>query len=82
MFKSTDKRRGKRAAADENAELLKELDKLQYALDCVHGQLDYATDETLIDGYIYEIRALQMKYQYFLNLCRRQGVSGMARAAL
>lgn len=44
--------------------------KLEYAELC----LNFASDETLIDSIIYEIKSLQKKYDYFLKLSKKKGI--------
>ena len=40
------------------------------------------TDESLIDSYIYEIIALQKKYEYFLRAAKKMGLTnGVQRRA-
>ena len=43
-------------------------------LDYVHKEFDYITDDILIDSFIYEIQALNMKYQYYIKLCKEKGL--------
>ena len=41
------------------------------------------TDESLIDSYIYEIIALQKKYEYFLRAAKKMGLTnGVQRRAI
>ena len=58
----------------EEMEILTNLDRLKKDLDFLYSNFDYVTDPVLIDGYIYEIKSVQMKYQFYLNLCREQGL--------
>lgn len=43
-------------------------------LDYVHQEFDNITDAILIDSFIYEIQALNMKYQYYIKLCKEKGL--------
>ena len=36
---------------------------------------DMATDESLIDCYIYEISSLNSKYQYYLKKAKKSGLT-------
>lgn len=49
--------------------------KLKAELEFVHQNLDYITDDVLIDSYIYEIKALNKKYEYYLKLCKEKGLA-------
>lgn len=49
----------------EAIEIIKE--QLAVARD----RLNYATDNDMIDSLIYEIKALQHKYNYYIKLCRQ-----------
>ena len=54
----------------EGTEIADTLIKLKNELDFLYNNLDFITDPVLIDSYIYEIKAVQMKYQFYLNLCK------------
>ncbi len=47
---------------------------LKKELDYVHKEFDYITDDILIDSFIYEIQSLNMKYQYYIKLCKEKGL--------
>ena len=65
----------KQQEVDEDNERIKNmLYTLKKELDYVHKELDYITDEILIDSFIYEIQALNKKYQYYIKLCKEKGV--------
>jgi len=55
-------------------ELLVNLEKVKKELDYVHGCLDIVTDELLIDSYIYEIKSLHMRYNYYTQMCKNNGI--------
>ena len=72
----TDRKRGFRmfhlfkSAPREDANYLLLLDKLSAAkhdLDLAYEHFDNATDPTLIDSYIYEVNAMQMRYKFLLS---------------
>ncbi len=48
--------------------------KVKRELDYVHQEFDYTTDDILIDSFIYEIQALNKKYQYYIKLCKERGL--------
>ncbi len=59
---------------EEDRDILTTLKMLKTDLDYVHNNLDYVTDPVLIDSYIYEIKAIQMKYKYYLGICKERGI--------
>lgn len=54
----------------EQTEILSELYDIKNRLDIAHNKLDNTTDEILIDSIIFEIKSLNKKYDYYLNLCK------------
>ena len=57
------------------SEILGEIEKIKLQLVKTKMNFDMSTDEILIDSYIYEIISLNKKYQYFLRLAKKYGVS-------
>jgi len=45
-------------------------------LDAIYSSLDSVTDPVLIDGFIYEISAVNMKYKFYLQQCKDKGIVG------
>lgn len=66
----------KRKISPEDRDVAKILEQLKTDLDFLYNSFDHVTDPILIDGYIYEIMALQMKYKYYLRLCKNRGLYG------
>jgi hypothetical protein len=58
----------------EDIRILKTLDKIKADLQLAHQNFDEATDETLIDVYIYEMKALNMKFKYYHGICKERGL--------
>ena len=58
----------------EDMEILTALQLLKEDLDYVHNCLDHITDPILIDSYIYQIQSINMKYQFYLQLCKERGL--------
>ena len=50
------------------------LEEVKKQLDVAHQNFELATDDALIDGYIYEIYSLNSKYQYFLQKAKGSGL--------
>jgi len=66
--------------ADEDALLLTTLEQLRSDLDHVHNSLNAVTDPMLIDGLIFEMNAIHMKYQFYMRLCKERGLTAMPAA--
>ncbi|MDR1688665.1 MAG: YaaL family protein [Clostridiales bacterium] len=59
----------------ENNEILQILEKIVLDLNNLHNNFDQVTEPILIDSCIYEIHSLNMKYQYYLQICKDRGVA-------
>ena len=59
----------------QDKELMNHLKSLKTELDTVYSSLDYATDEALIDSFIFQNMALNMRYKYYLNMCKERGLA-------
>ena len=68
------KRNNKKMSREDKCVLVM-IDKLKSELALMHQNLDYVTDETLIDSYIYELKAIHMKYQYYIKICKERGIA-------
>ncbi|MDO4267110.1 MAG: YaaL family protein [Eubacteriales bacterium] len=51
----------------ENMELKAEIDRTRSKMDTVCSLFEEAVDPTLIDCYIYELKAVQLRYQFLLR---------------
>lgn len=51
----------------ENQELRAEIDRTRNRLDSVRNHFEQVVDPTLIDCYIYELNAAQLRYQFLLR---------------
>ena len=63
--------------SDEDIIVLSTLEDLKQEIKLMRNNLDCVTDETLIDSYIYELKAVQMKYQYYIKLCKERGLEAV-----
>lgn len=59
----------------EENQLLEETNHARIALQEAHAKFDYISDEMLIESYIYDIKAKEKRYEYFLRLCREKGIA-------
>lgn len=55
----------------QEQELIQSIQRAKDEIDTVYNNFQYATDPYMIDSYIYELKALQMKYEYLLK-CAKQ----------
>lgn len=51
----------------ENLELKAEIDRTRHRLESARNQFEEVVDPTLIDCYIYELKAVQLRYQFLLR---------------
>ena len=51
----------------ENLELKAVIDRTRHRLESVRNQFEEVVDPTLIDCYIYELKAVQLRYQFLLR---------------
>lgn len=58
----------------EGKEIIKAIEKIKNELITAKMNFDMAIDDSLIDYYIYEISALNSKYQYFLKKAKEEGL--------
>ncbi|MGN0134292.1 MAG: DUF2508 family protein [Anaerotignum sp.] len=67
----------------EGQAILAAIRQIQLQMECARSSFQDATDEALIDSYIYEIIALQKKYEYFLKAAKEMGLTnGYQRSAI
>ena len=69
-----------RTSDSELDELLHSLSRTQREIDQAYNRFNFASDPDLIDSYIYEISALQCRYNYLLRRVKEQR-GGTAAAA-
>ena len=51
----------------ENLELKAAIDRTRHRMESVRNQFEEVVDPTLIDCYIYELKAVQLRYQFLLR---------------
>ena len=67
----------------EGQAILAAIRQIQLQMECARSSFEDDTDEALIDSYIYEIIALQKKYEYFLKTAKEMGLTnGYQRSAI
>ena len=55
-------------------QLMKELRQTMGIIDTVSNHFEQVVDPTMIDCYIYELKAAQLRYQFLLQRIKRQEV--------
>ena len=55
--------------------IISALENLKLELDRVTTTLDNITDPCLIDSYIYQMKALHMKYAYYTRICKNRNLA-------
>lgn len=51
----------------ERQALRQEIERTRYSIDSARNHFEQAVDPTLIDCYIYELNAAQLRYQFLLR---------------
>ncbi|QUI20930.1 YaaL family protein [Vallitalea pronyensis] len=59
--------------------ILKNIDIAKRALDNAYNNFEVATDPDLIDSCIYEVKAMQLKYQYLISEAKRMNIIAKLR---
>ncbi len=59
----------------EETFILKNLSKLKTDMDCLHNLMDNVTEPLLLESYIYELKATNLKYSFYLKLCKEKGLT-------
>ena len=54
-------------ADSRRQQLLEDIRKTKYALDCANSTFENVVDPDLIDCSIYELKAVQMRYRFLLK---------------
>ena len=57
---------------DEHLALREEIKKTENEMDVIRNHFEQVVDPTLIDCYIYQLNAVQLRYQFLLRRFKRQ----------
>ncbi|MDR2182858.1 MAG: YaaL family protein [Clostridiales bacterium] len=68
--------KNKSEQSGEDVIILAALAQLKKDLDSIYSSLDLVTDPVLIDSYIYEMNAVNMRYKFYLRQCKDKGIVG------
>ncbi|MCL2170466.1 MAG: YaaL family protein [Defluviitaleaceae bacterium] len=63
-----------RSLKKEDIVILAAMEKLRLDLDRIHRSLDAVTDPDLIDSFVYELNAVNMRYKFYLTMCKEKGL--------
>ena len=63
-----------RSLSQEDVDIVTALNTIKHELDYLHNSYNQASEPLLIDSIIYEMKAANMKYMYYLNLCKEKGI--------
>ena len=67
-------KKNKKELSQEDIFVLATLERLNMDLKTIHRSLDAVTDPDLIDSFIYEMNAINMRYKFYLQICRDKGL--------
>ncbi|MCT4685994.1 YaaL family protein [Vallitalea sp.] len=59
---------------NEEELLLKNIEITKRALDTAYSNFDVVTAPELIDSCIYEVKAMQLKYEYLINQAKQMNI--------
>ena len=60
--------------ADSNGNLLKEIKKVQEEIEKINILFENVVEPKLIDSCIYELNAIQSKYEYLLQVAKERNI--------
>ena len=66
--------KSRRMLTPEDAELVHGLETVKYELETLHDRFDQTTDEVLLDALIYERKAAELKYKYYIGQMKERGI--------
>jgi len=74
--KKSEKKQSKKAKklSQDDIEVIAALEAVKSDMEFLHNCFDQTTEAILVDSLIYELKSLNLKYQYFLNICKEKGI--------
>jgi hypothetical protein len=63
-----------RGLSTEEEQIVEALKTVKGDLDVLHNRYDQTIDPLMMESLIYEIKAANLKFMYYLNLCKAQGI--------
>ena len=74
VAKQEKKSRKSRRLSAEDIQIVAALEAVRSDMDFLHNCFDQITEPILVDSLIYELKAANLKYQYYINQCKQKGI--------
>ena len=68
------KARKSRRLTRDDIEIVAALEAVRSDMEFLHNCFDQITEPILVDSLIYELKAANLKYQYYINQCKEKGI--------
>ena len=68
------KTRKPKRLSPEDIQIVAALEAVRSDMDFLHNCFDQITEPILVDSLIYELKAANLKYQYYINQCKQKGI--------
>jgi hypothetical protein len=65
------------ALVSEDRDIVEALEGLKRELNLLYNQFNFMTDPSLIDGCIYDIKAANAKYTFYLKQCKEKEIKAV-----
>lgn len=72
--KNRAKNKKSRVLTREDQEIVEALNSVKREIEILHNRYDQMTDPLLIDSIIYELKAANIRYMYYLQLCKEKDI--------
>jgi len=59
---------------EDEQDILSAVRVLSGELEVLNSRFDNETDPRLIDSIIYEMQAVQLRYMYYIDICKERGI--------
>ncbi|MCL2286424.1 MAG: YaaL family protein [Firmicutes bacterium] len=73
-IKQEKKPRKSRRLSQEDIEIVAALEAVRSDMEFLHNCFDQITEPILVDSLIYELKAANLKYEYYINQCKQKGI--------
>ena len=60
--------------SQDDIEIVAALEAVRSDMEFLHNCFDETTEPILVDSLIYEIKAANLKYQYYISKCKEKGI--------
>jgi len=68
------RKKANRPLSPEDRELVMGLESTKADLEYLHDRFDQTTDEVLLDALIFERKATELKYKYYISQMKARGI--------